>query len=161
MAQKVTLWRCRLFVFASSTIFWDKLGLFSGEIHKTPFLFWFLVEPLVSSPHFRGDDDHFDQWSSYKMISLLISNWLFIFLKKYKDGTVLSIKEGHRDDRTDNHASTDLWLDFEQKLYRSQISLITFEMCFNYVVKTFSSEFSLSFTLAQISTTLCKGSHQK
>ena len=60
---------------------------------------------------------------------------------------LLSIKEGHRDDRTDNHASTDLWLDLEQKLYRSQILLITFEMCFNYVVKTFSSEFSLSFTL--------------
>ena len=43
----------------------------------------------------------------------------------------------------DNHTSTDLLLDLDQQVYPpDQILLIMFEMCFNYVVKIISSEFS-------------------
>ena len=39
--------------------------------------------------------------------------------------------------------STDLLLDLDQQVYPpDQILLITFEMCFNYVVKIICSEFS-------------------
>ena len=58
--------------------------------------------------------------------------------KKYDDDN----DEDGGDDHIDNHTLSDLLLDLERQVYPSQILLIMFEMCFNYVVKISPYKFS-------------------
>ena len=63
---------------------------------------------------------------------------MMLMRKKYDDDN----DEDGGDDHIDNHTLSDLLLDLERQVYPSQILLIMFEMCFNYVVKIICSEFS-------------------